>query len=215
MRHTHFHRHREIYYNIVGFARLENVKNGIAHLKGIFRLGSCKGFGRIFKAEIAFVFPGKLFDKLCSVNGYLLDFFLGLFKYLFSLSNAHRIVKMNDCAGRALAGVKGLADNVFAALGKHLNADILGNHVVVDKGSQKFIFGLACCGKTDFDFLESHVKEHLIVFKLFLKAHGDNKALVAVPHVNAAPHRGMLDVILVDPFVVFPVNGEISHLVFG
>ena len=132
---THFHRYRQIDDDIVLFAWLQHIQHGVADLQGIFRLGACEGFRRVFKAEVAFVFCGELFDQLCALYGNLLDFFFAFFEHLLPLCHTYRIIEVNNGAGRTLAGIKGLADDVLSALGQDLNGHIFGNPVLVDQGS--------------------------------------------------------------------------------
>ena len=187
MRQAHLHRYRQIDDDIVGFGRLQYVQNRITDLQGIFRFRTGKAFGRIFKAEVPLIFVRQFFHKLGAVDCDFLDFFFGFAEYLLPLGDAYRIIEVNDRAGCALAGVKGLADDMLPALGEHLNRYILRDHVVVDQRAQKFIFGFAGGREAHFDFLEADVEKNLVIFQLFLEAHGNDEALVAVPHIHTAP----------------------------
>ena len=57
----------------------------------------------------------------------------------------------------------GASNEILAALGKHLNGDVLGNEVALDDLSHEVKVGLGRRGKADLDLLETHlhqVKEH-------------------------------------------------------
>jgi hypothetical protein len=45
VRKAHFHSYGEIDDDIIGFGRFQNIKNGVANFKCIFRLGACETFG--------------------------------------------------------------------------------------------------------------------------------------------------------------------------
>ena len=53
------------------------------------------------------------------------------------------------------------ADDVVAALRQHLNVTSSGIRFLFDQCPQKFIFGFAGCGESDFDFFETEFDEKL------------------------------------------------------
>ena len=215
VRHTHFHRDRQIDDNVVRLARLQNVENRIADLQRVFRLGARKGLRRILKAEVAFVFGRKLFDELRTVYGDLLDLLLGLLKHLLALCNADRVIEVDNRARCALARVECLTDDVLAALGEHLHGNVLGNHVVVNQRAEELIFRLARRREADLDLLKADLQKHFVVFKFFFKAHRDDKALVAVAHIHAAPDRRLFNVVFFHPLVIFFRYREVPDLIFA
>ena len=77
---------------------------------------------------------------------------------------------MDHRAGGTLDSLKGLADDVVAALGQHLHRDILGDHVLLDQGPQELILGIAGSGEADFDFFKTDLDQHLEELQLFLPA---------------------------------------------
>ena len=142
MGHTHFHGHRQVDDDVVAFAGLQHVQNGVAHLQRVFRFGAGEALRGILKAEITLIFRCQLFHQLRAFHGDLLDLLLALAEHLLPLGDTHGIVKMDDGAGRALAGFKGLADDMLPALGQHLHRDVLRDHVVLDQSPQELILRL-------------------------------------------------------------------------
>ena len=64
---------------------------------------------------------------------------------------------MDDGVGCALAGVESLADDVLTALSQHLDSHIIGNHIVIDEGSQEFEFRIRGSGEAYFNFLKANL----------------------------------------------------------
>ena len=215
MGHTHFHGHRQVDDDVVAFAGLQHVQNGVAHLQCVFRLGAGEALRGILEAEIALVFRRQLFDQLRAFHGDPLDLFLALAEHLLPLGDAHGIVEMDNGAGRALAGFKGLADDMLPALGQHLHRDVLGDHVVLDQGTQELILRLGGGGEAHLDLLEAQAQQQMVKFQLLFQAHGNHQTLIAVPQVNAAPLRGFFNVVFVNPFVMGAGGGVIADRVFG
>ena len=122
---------------------------------------------------------------------------------------------MDNGAGRALAGLEGLADDVLPALGQHLDGDIFRNHVVLDEGAQEFVLRLRGGGEAHLDFLEADAQQQVVEFQLFFQAHGNHQALVSVPQIHAAPLGRFFDVILLYPFVVCSRRRIVPDGVFG
>ena len=113
---------------------------------------------------------------------------------------------MDHGPGRALHGLKGLADDMVAALGQHLHGHILGDHVVLDQSAQKGVLRLAGGGEAHLDLLEADLHQHFEELQLFLEIHGHDQALVAVAQIDAAPNGGLFNVIFLHP-AVFVLGG--------
>ena len=214
VRKAHFHGYGQIDNHVVIRTRFEYIKHCIADLKCVFGFSSRKGFGRIFKAEVSFVFARQLLDKLCAVYRNLLDLVLGFLKHLLTLCYADRIVEVNNCTRSALASIEGLANDMLAALSQHLHGHIIGDHIVIDQRAEKLKLGFACRRESNLDFLKSNRQKNLVIFKLFFKAHGNHKALVAVAHIHRAPYGRFFYVVFFYPFVIFFTDREISHSIF-
>ena len=109
---------------------------------------------------------------------------------------------MDDSTGCALTGVKGLADDVLTALGQHLHRHILWDHIIIDEGPQKFIFGFRGSREANLDLFKSNFQQQLVKLQLFFQAHGDDQALIAVTQVNAAPGGRLFHMVFFHPLVV-------------
>ena len=49
---------------------------------------------------------------------------------------------MYDCLGASLNRIECLTDNVLSRLSKYLNGHIIGDHVLIDKSSDKLKLGI-------------------------------------------------------------------------
>ena len=215
MGHTHLHRDRQVDDHGAVGGGLHDVQHCIADLHGVVHLGAREALGAVLEEEIALVLLAQLLDQLCAVHGDLLDLLLGLMEHLLTLGNGSRVVEVDDGPGRPLDRLEGAADDVVTALGQHLHGDVRGDHVFLDEGAEELVLRLAGGGEAHLDLLEADLHQHLEKFQLFLKAHGDDQGLIAVPQVYAAPCRSFLDVVLLDPAVITGGHGVISRCVFG
>ena len=215
MGHTHLHRDRQVDDHGAVGGRLHDVQHRIADLHGVVHLGAREALGAVLEEEIALVLLAQLLDQLCAVHGDLLDLLLGLMEHLLTLGDRGRVVEVDDGPGRPLDRLEGAADDVVTALGQHLHGDVLGDHVFLDEGAEELVLRLAGGGEAPLDLLEADLHQHLEKFQLFLKAHGDDQGLIAVPQVHAAPCGSFLDVVLLDPAVITGGHGVISRCVFG
>ena len=168
MRHCHLHGGRNIDDNLVILGRLPYIQNGVANLYCIVNLCLGEAFRAVFKGKIAIGFIGKVFQKLCTVNGNLLDFLFTFLKHLLSLCHGCGIVKMDNGMWRTLYGLKGLADDVLSRLCQYLDGNVIRYHFSLDQLSYKVIFGFGSSGEAHFNFLKSDIYKHLKEFQLFL-----------------------------------------------
>ena len=89
---------RKIYDNFVCFGRLEYIKYGICNFCRIVRLCTSETFRWIFKSDISVKLTvNKAHNKLCTVNGKLLDFFLTFSENNFTLKCWSWVVKVDNC----------------------------------------------------------------------------------------------------------------------
>lgn len=102
---------------------------------------------------------------------------------------------------------------MLAALGQHLDCNIVGNKVLLDQRTAECILGLACGGETYFDFLEADLNEVFPEFQLFLQGHGDYQSLISVAEVNGAPHGGFCDTVLLYPVIAWLGRHKITFLI--
>ena len=124
---------------------------------------------------------------------------------------------MDDGVGRSFYSFEGFLDNMFAGLGKHLDRNIIRDHVLLDQGAKELILRLGCSREADLDHFKSYIYEQLEKFQFLIQAHGFDQRLVAVTEVHAAPDRRFIDRIFLHPvvarlrrhkiafFILFPV----------
>ena len=136
-------------------------------------------------------------------------------EHLFALSLRGGVVQVHDHVFCALDSFKGLADDMLARLGEHLNADIVGYQPVRDKTAAEFVFRFACRGETYLDLLKAELYEHPEEFELFIEAHRYHKSLIPVAEINAAPYRSFIDVLFFHPLIAALRRHEIISLIFA
>ena len=111
---------------------LPYIKYCVADFHGIVHFSSRKAFRAVFEGEVTFSLRSQFIQKLCPVNGDLFYFLFALFKYLLTLCNRGRIVKMNDCVRSTFYRFKGFLDDMLSCLGQNLDGNIVRNHIAVD-----------------------------------------------------------------------------------
>ena len=94
---------------------------------------------------------------------------------------------MDDDLLRALYGLERALDQLRAALGQHLDRDVVGNGAVLDDRANEIEVGLRSGGKGDLDLLEAHADEQAEHAVLAIDAHRLDQRLVAVAEVDRAP----------------------------
>src|SRR5699024_1307007 len=112
-----------------------------------------------------------------AVHGDFEDLFFGLFEYLLSLRKGGRVVYVDNSFRSALYRLKCFADNVLARLSQYLDRYIVRNQVLLDQGSEKFVFCLRSCRKAGLNFLKTDFDQQFEKFDLLLQAHGDYQSL--------------------------------------
>ena len=122
---------------------------------------------------------------------------------------------MDDRVLTSLQGIEGPADDVLTCLGKHLQGDVIRNHIPLDQRTEELIFRLGCRRESDFDLLESDLDQKLEEIQFRLQIHGHYECLVSVPKVNRAPDRRFVNIILLRPLHLTDRRVEELLLVFG
>ena len=92
----------------------------------------------------------------------------------------------------SLKGLEGPVDQMLPALNQHLDKHIVGNQLSVNKLSQKVVFDLGSCRKTDLNFLKAKLHQHIEHLDLLFHNHGLDESLVAVAQIHAAPDGSFL-----------------------
>src|SRR5690606_34960481 len=87
-------------------------------------------------------------------------------------------------------------DQFRTALHQYLDADVVGDGVVLDDLADEVEVGLAGGGETDLDLLEAHADQQVEELALARGRHRVDQCLVAVPQVDRAPQRGSFDALV-------------------
>ena len=115
---------------------------------------------------------------------------------------------MNNCVFTALESLKGLSDDMLPALSQNLNGNVVGNHIIFDKSTQKCVFRLARRREANLNFLKAELYQKLEEIKLLFKAHRYDKRLIAVSQIDRTPNRRFFYVCFVKPFSRRIFDGE-------
>ena len=116
--------------------KVEEVKFGHTVLRVIRTPGHTPGHVSLYEPESKSLFTGDtLFRESIGrtdlPGGDYSWIMRSILDNLLPLGDAHGIVEMDNGAGRALAGFKGLADDMLPALGQHLDHHVVGDQVPV------------------------------------------------------------------------------------
>ena len=96
---------------------------------------------------------------------------------------------MHDGLADALQRFEGACDQVLARLCQHLDGDVVGDPATLDQAAHEIEFGLRGGGKSDLDFLEADLQQHVVEAQLLFDPHGVGERLVAVAQVGRDPAR--------------------------
>ena len=111
----------------------------------------------------------------------------------FALQGRGRVVEVDDDLLRASDGLERALDQFRAALGQHLDRDIIGDRAGLDDRANEVEVGLRGGGKGDLDLLEPHVRQQPEHAVLAFDAHRLDQRLIAVAEVDRAPYRRFFD----------------------
>ena len=89
---------------------------------------------------------------------------------------------------------------MFSGLSKHLNSHIVRDHILFDESAAEVIFSFRGSWEAYFYLLETYPDQLTEKFQFFAQTHGNNKSLIAVSEVNAAPLGSVFDEGFFDPF---------------
>ena len=213
VRHTFLNGNRKVYDYLVVGSRLPYIYNSVAYFKSKFGFRTCKAFGTVLKAEISLCFFPVLFTELCSENSNVNNFLLGLFEHLLTLSHGSAVVKVYHSVFTAFESFKCFGYDVFAALGKYLNCNVVGDKVLFDQRAAECVFCFACGGKAYFDLLEAYLNKVLPEFKLFFKGHGNNESLISVAEIHGAPYRSFGGAVVFYPVIAWFRGHKVAFLI--
>ena len=188
--------------------RLDDVADGGADLDGVVDLGAGEALGAVLVAHVGAHQRGlELLAELGGVGGDLRDAVLVEAEHDPSLEHRGRVVEVHDGVVGALQALVGALDQLRAALGEHLDRDVVGDEVLLDQLPDEVEVGLAGRGEADLDLLEAHLDDGVEHAPLAGRVHGVDEGLVAVPEVDRAPQRRLRDA-LVGPGAVGQRRGE-------
>jgi hypothetical protein len=88
---------------------------------------------------------------------------------------------------------------MLSRLGQNLNGYVFRDQILLDQGAEKLIFGLGCCREANLDLFETNFHKKFEELYLLFQAHRNDKRLVSVTQVNAAPYRCFLDAVFFCP----------------
>src|SRR5208282_3533238 len=157
-------------------------------------LGAGETLGRILELKVRPV--GCLRERLDLPGGVDRDLGHALAVSLeddLPLQRRSRVVEVDDDLLRALHGLERALDQLRAALGQHLDRNVVRNGAVLDNRADEVELGLRGGGKGDFDLLEAHAGEQAEHAVLAIDAHRLDQRLVAVAQVDRAPDRRLFD----------------------
>ena len=104
-----------------------------------------------------------------------------------------RVVEVNGGLLRADEGFDGAFDEIFASLGEHGDADVIGDRVLFDDLADEVEVDLAGSRETDLDLLEAELDEQVEHLSFAVRCHRVDERLVAVAQVGAQPPRRFAD----------------------
>ena len=170
--------------------RVPHLDHRVTYFLGELQFGSAEGLRRVFEGPLGFRLLGGVFDEqLGRVDRDGLDAFLVLVEHDTAEGRRGGVVQVHDGLFGAAQGFEGACDQVFTALGQHLDGGVLGDVVVFDQGAYKVEVGLRSGRERGFDFLHADGDQGLPETQFFHRVHRFDQRLVAIAQVGAAPDR--------------------------
>ena len=122
---------------------------------------------------------------------------------------------MYDCFRSTFDCLEGFTDNMLSGLGQYLDGHILRNEILLDQSTQKFIFCLRGCRKTNLDLFKTNFHKKLKKLYFLFQAHGNDQCLVTITQINGTPDRSFLHIFLLCPFHGFHRGHKILSLILA
>ena len=116
---------------------------------------------------------------------------------------------MENYLPRAFDSLTGAYDELFPSLAQYLDNDALRNHILLDNEPDKIKVGLRCGREPDLNFFEAQLQQQQVHLELFVRRHGLNERLIAIPQIDTTPARRMAD------DLVWPGSVRQSHRLKG
>ena len=172
----------------------DDVADRVADLFGVLQFGAGVGLRRVLEAPLrARVLRGLLDALAGAVGGDGLHGGPVGAKDHAALQDRRRVVEVHDGPVRTLARLEGALDQFRAALGQHLDGDVVGDRALGDDLADEVEVGLAGRREPDLDLLVAHPDQQVEHPALAGRAHRVDQGLVAVAQVDRAPHAARGD----------------------
>ncbi len=166
----------------------------IADLEGEIEFGRGEQFRAVFEGDLGFRHRGgKLLDEPDGVDRHAHDLGLAHAEDVVAEGLRGRVVDVDDGLPRAPDRFHRAPDEMFARLGEHLDADVVGDVAAFDEAAHEVEFGLRGRREGDLDFLEADGAERPEHAHLLLAVHRLEQRLIAVAQIGAHPDRRLGD----------------------
>ncbi len=186
---AHLHRGGQIQDHGAGCAA-PLIDNGVTHLDGKLHLGAAEALRRVLKAPLGARIAGRILPHPARpLHGDGLDPVATCVEHIVALGRVDRVVDMDDGPLGPLEGLEGTGNQIFARLYQHLDGDVIGDEVAVDKLAHEVEIGLGGCREAHLDVLEADVHHQRPHLQLLRHRHRLDQRLVAVAQVHGAPER--------------------------
>ncbi|CAB4812400.1 unannotated protein [freshwater metagenome] len=173
--------------------RLDHVHHCVTYLDGEVGFRHRETLGRVLVADLRagdrrFHLLAETGAVHCDVD----DARLVEAEHHLALQWVGAVVEVHHRLTGAMQGFERALDELLAALHQHLDADVVGDQILVDQLPTEVEVGLAGRGETDLDLFETHLDQRVEHPSLALWVHRIDECLVAVAKVDAAPRGGVL-----------------------
>ncbi|MNK79185.1 hypothetical protein D3C87_988470 [compost metagenome] len=174
--------------------RVPHLDHRVTDFLGEFQLGSAEGFRRVFEGPLGVRLHRRVFDEqLGRVHGDGLDTVLVLVEDDATERRRGGVVQVNDGFFCTAQGFESTLDQIFTALGQHLNGGVVRDVAFFDQGTHEVEVGLRSGRERGFDFLYTDLHQGFPEAQLFHRVHRFDQRLVAVTQVGTAPDRRGVD----------------------
>ena len=211
----HLDRRRQVENEPLRARRLDDVLDRLADVEREIEFGAGETFRRIFELKMRARRGGRQrLHLLRRVHRNLGDALAVGPEHDVALQGRCRIVKVYDDLLGALHRLERAFDQLRAALGQHLDSDVVRNCAGLNDRAHEVEIGLRSGWKSDLDFLEPHTDQELEHPVLALDAHRLDQRLIAIAKVDRAPDRRLLDD-LGGPLPVRQDNGRVGAVLLN